>query len=473
MKTKTHQNAYLIGIKGVAMTSLAVYLKEKGFNVSGSDVSEIFSTDRILAQNKIKVLNGFTEQNISQNTDVVIVTGAHGGATNTEAIRAKYMNIPTYMHGVYLGKIMNKEFGIAVAGCHGKTTTSSILALLLKSAHLSPSYAIGTAYINGLGASGHYGGGKYFVAEADEYMTCPLTDKTPRFLNLKPNIAIITNIDFDHPDEFKDLDQVKSAFIDFSAKIKSNGLLIACIDDPGVLSIVDKFKSSRIITYGFSPEADFRIEKFYRRNSEFYMEIIKKNQIKFDLTIKIPGKHNLANALSAAIVGNELGISWEKIKKYISLFRGSNRRFELIRKFKTTSLFDDYAHHPSEIKATISAIKDWYPKHKLILIFQPHTFSRTKRLFSEFITSFKNADRVYIADIFPSAREIFDPSINSLKLVMAANKINNNASYVKNIDTLLTELASSLTQKSIILTMGAGNLNNWHSSIIDYLEKND
>src|SRR3989344_3807514 len=187
------KQAYLIGIKGVAMTAMAVYLKQKGFKVTGSDVVDAFATDKILRQNKIQVKKGFFKKNISRKYDLVIATGAHGGMTNIEVTTASKLGCQVWMHGKYLGNEMSEKKGIAIAGCHGKTTTSAMIASIMVHAGYDPSYAVGTAYINDLGPAGHYGRGEFFIAEADEYMTCPQTDKTPRFLWMKPHIAVFTN----------------------------------------------------------------------------------------------------------------------------------------------------------------------------------------------------------------------------------------------------------------------------------------
>src|SRR3989344_2056514 len=210
-----HKTAYFVGIKGVAMTALAVYFQEKGYEVIGSDVAEKFATDNILKKRNIKVNPGFFPDNINKNYDLVVVTGAHGGMTNIEAEKARKMGLSTYMHGEILGKLMNKKKGISISGCHGKTTTSAIVASLLVHSGFNPSYIVGSASINDLGEAGHYGQGEYFVAEADEYMTCPITNKTPRFMWQKPIIVILTNIDYDHPDAFTNLDQVKETFLNF------------------------------------------------------------------------------------------------------------------------------------------------------------------------------------------------------------------------------------------------------------------
>ena len=464
------QLAYLVGIKGVAMTSLAVYLTEKGYKVIGSDVKDSFSTDSVLKKYKIEVLPGFSKENIPQNADLVVVSGAHGGADNVEAKYAKKLGISVFMHGSYLGKISDEKKTIAVAGCHGKTTTSSMVATILSKADLDPSFAIGTAYINDFGPSGHFGKGKHFIVEADEYVNCPNTDVTPRFLYLHPQIAVITNIEYDHPDVYKNLDDVKNAYISFIKNIKSNGILITSIDDPGVSSILNKLKSTRVITYGFSPRADFRIEKFYQNGLASFMKVVNKHITVGEFMINIPGKHNLSNALAASIMGKEIGLSWDKIKNLLSLYKGCNRRFELIYDSDNIKLYDDYAHHPSEIRATIKSFKERFPESKLVVIFQPHTFSRTKQLESKFASAFTNSDKVLLVDIFPSAREKFDPNVSSAKLASSINKIKNNALYVSSKIEGLNIIKKNLLSNTVVVTMGAGDLNSWHKDLIELIK---
>lgn len=464
------KTVYLVGIKGVAMTALAVYLREKGFKVRGSDVANPFATDAILKKVKIKVLPGFKKDNIKRDIDLVVATGAHGGATNIEVIEAKKYSIPVFMHGEYLGKIMDEKKGIAVAGCHGKTTTSSMIAVILKVAGLDPSYAIGTAFINNFGPAGHYGLGKYFIAEADEYMTCPKTNKKPRFLYLNPKIGVITNVDYDHPDEFRSLEEVKKAYLKFTSRLGPNGVLIVAIDDPGISSILNKIKGPKIITYGFSPQADFQIEKYSFNKNAGFMKIVNKNITVGEFMINVPGKHNLSNALAALIVSRKVGLSWNKLKSLIKKYTGCSRRYELIAQIKNRALYDDYAHHPNEIKTTISAFKVSSPQSQLIIIFQPHTFSRTKMLFEEFSSSFGESDLVLVADIFPSAREKFDSTVNSSLLVAKINSRKNNAFYVSDFNSVKSVIQKNLKGDAVIVTMGAGDLYRWHSEIINILK---
>ncbi|PIZ02923.1 UDP-N-acetylmuramate--L-alanine ligase [Candidatus Gottesmanbacteria bacterium CG_4_10_14_0_8_um_filter_37_24] len=459
------KKVFLVGIKGVAMTAMAIYLKQEGYDVTGSDVSDIFPTDEILKSNNIRIKPGFKPSNINKNYNLVIATGAHGGMTNIEMITAKKLGIPVLMHGQMLGQLMSDKEGISVAGCHGKTTTSALVASILTHANYDPSYAIGSAMINDLGPAGHFGKGQFFIAEADEYMTCPQTCPTPRFLWQKPKILILTNIDYDHPDAYKNIDQIKMAYIKLIAQMPSDGIVIVNKDNRYIselLPIIDK----KIITYGFSPKADYRIDDYYFGNGISIMKVCHENIMLGEYPIYIPGKHNLLNALAAGIAANIVGISWDKISKCYRFYKGTKRRFEYIYKKEGIMLYDDYAHHPEEINATLSSVKEWFPKKRIIVIFQPHTYSRTKALLSEFSRCFKNADMSLITDIYPSARERFDSSISSKILTIEINKYKNNSYYFGKKEHLIDFLKDEIRNNDFILTMGAGNIYLWHPEIV-------
>ncbi len=458
------KSAYLVGIKGVAMTSLAVYLVEKGYEVTGSDVEDIFPTDKILKEKNIVIKKGFSSNNIDKDYQVMIVTGAHGGRTNIEVQKAKELGIPTYMHGEFLGSLMEGKFGISIAGCHGKTTTSSLIAYLLYKGGFKPSYAIGTAEINGLGPAGHFGGGKIFVAEADEYMTCPNSDPTPRFMWQSPKILVLTNIEYDHPDAFANIEEVKDVYRRFIDKLGSDVVIVACIDNENILKVLSG-TNKQVITYGFSPAADFRISHFYFNEGISFMKVLHKNIDLGEYMLQTSGKHNMANSLAGIIVAEQLGMSHEHIRKFLKLFTGCKRRFEKIGQIGNVLFYDDYAHHPSEISATLQGAREWFKTRRIIVIFQPHTFSRTKAFLADFAKVFVQADLALIVDIYPSAREGSDDSINSNMLVVEANKYKKNAFYLKNKEKALNFLAENIDSNDLIITMGAGDVYTWHDDL--------
>ncbi len=464
------KKAYLIGIKGIAMTALAVFLKEKGYFVTGSDVSDVFPTDEVLTKQNIAVKTGFDPKNIADNYDLVVVTGAHGGMTNPEAVEAKRRGLTTLMHGQALGSLMQEKIGISVCGSHGKTTTSALIAFLLTKEKFNPSYIIGTSDITGLGSAGHFGRGDYFVAEADEYITCPKTDPTPRFLWQNPKILVITNIEYDHPDAFANIEEVKKAFLSFAEKIPDDGLIVACHDNENVREVLSQTKKN-VLTYGFSPQADFRIKNISFGDGISFGRVYHQKLDLGQYILKIPGRHNLLNALAASIVASHLGISWDKVRAGLSLYTGCKRRFEKIGEFQNVSFYDDYAHHPTEIRATISAAREWFPTKRIIVVFQPHTFSRTKALFSEFSKAFTMADLAIITDIYSSKREKFDESVSSKQLVLEMNKYKNNAIFLKDKNAVLSYFNSTLHENDMFITMGAGDIFTWQKDISSMLSE--
>lgn len=418
---------YFVGIKGVAMAALAIWAKETGKIVSGSDVGEEFPTDEELKKARIDVHEGFDEVHlVAFNPDLVIYTGAHGGRDNPQVLEAIKRSIASAPHGKALGLAMEGKRQISVAGSHGKTTTTAMIATILTEAGLDPSYAIGCGSIRGLGAAGHAGKGDWFVAEADEYVTDPGHDQTPRFLWQKPEVLVVTNIDFDHPDVYSGLAAVQQSFV--ALQRKSN-LTIANADDPASSVLA---RGKHVVTFGFS-----------------------KNISGWKL--QIPGRHNLLNALAAATACKEIGIDEKCIKQGLERFGGTKRRLEKLGEVRGALIYDDYAHHPKEIEATIAAIRDWYPSRRLIVVFQPHTYSRTKALLADFSRVLTQADIALVTDIYASARETQTEEGLAKRLggLYAPTK--------KNVTEWLTK---ELKDGDVIVFMGAGDIYQWARSIV-------
>ncbi len=354
------KHIHFVGIKGVGMAPLAIIAKEAGFKVSGCDIEEEFITDEPLKKAGIKPLTGFSEEHL-ENVNLVITTGAHGGFDNPEVEHARYTGISVMMQGQAVGEFMKgdflkkKFFGISVAGSHGKTTTTAILATVLKEAGLDPSFLVGTGNISSLGAPGHFGKGKYFVTEADEYANEPKHDKTPKFLNQRPQIIIITNIEFDHPDIFNSLDQIRVAFLKFANLLPKEGVLIANGDDPQIQKLLGEFPG-RVITYGMGEKNDFRLSRVSQSQEQTFFWVEHKNLSLGEFRLSVPGVHNALNATAVIAACFELGLNPEVIKKALPAFQGTKRRFEFLGEKKGVLFFDDYAHHPTEIKATLPQV---------------------------------------------------------------------------------------------------------------------
>jgi UDP-N-acetylmuramate--alanine ligase len=437
------KSIYFIGIKGVGMTPLAIIAKEAGIAVSGSDIADEFITDVVLKKAGIVPILGFVKNNV-RNVDLVIVTGAHGGFDNTEAQEAKRKKIKVITQGEAVGIFMNgdifgrKFIGISVTGTHGKTTTSAMIATLLKANNLDPSYLIGTADALSLGAPGHYGKGKYFVAEADEYMTEPTFDKTIKHLWQHPKIAVITNIEFDHPDAYKSLDDTREQFLKFANQLPIDGVLITCGDDSEVRKLLSEFKG-RKITYGVGNNNDFVVS-----------EVLK------DIKLSVFGDHNLLNATATYVVGLEIGLSKEQIKNGLTKFKGSKRRSEFVGTLSSgAKVYDDYAHHPTEIQKTLKAFREKFPNSKIVCIFQPHTYSRTKSLFEQFSKSFIDVDTVILTNIYASLREKPDRSVSMQAL---ADKIGKKAIFLPDFADVISYINDHQKEDIIFITMGAGDV---------------
>lgn len=454
---------HFVGVKGVGQTALAIIAKEAGFEVTGSDIENDFITDEVLLKHEVKPQIGFSQSHITDQ-DMVITTGAHGGFDNIEVKEAKRKNIKVLTKGEAVGlfmsgKIFGRDFtGISVAGSHGKTTLTALISTIFKKASLDPSFVVGTGEIPSLNSSGHLGKGKYFIAEADEYATEPKYDKTPQFLWQFPKIAVFTNIELDHTDVFENIDSVRKAFLKFTNNFK-DGLLVACGDDEQIKLLLKDY-GGKVITYGFSPSNDFVLEKVSVSGYKTFFWPKTKDISLGEFSLEVPGEHNALNALGATVVALEAGLSPDMIRTALPAFVGTKRRFEYVGKLSSGALcYDDYAHHPTEIQATLKAFKESYPANKLVCIFQPHTYSRTKELFEQFSRSFSLADKIIISDIFPSARETIDDSVSSKLLTESVSKNHRDALFLPKSSDVVEYLGQNkFDDKTIIVSMGAGDI---------------
>lgn len=414
---------YFVGIKGVGMCALSIIAKEAGFIVSGSDVAEEFITDSVLLKNGIKVATGFNTGDLASfagerhDEVLVVTTAAHGGLSNPQSLFAKTNNIQILTHGQAVGAFMEgnlfgrKLDGVSVLGCHGKTTITAMTAVAFLHARLDPSYAVGTSELFPSTNPGHYGQGNLFIAEADEFISDVEKDRTVKFLYQFPKYAIINNIDFDHPDVYKDLSDVKKTFQTFCLNnIQTNGVLVCNGDDENVLAINQELSTRRrdlqVITYGEGNANDIRIQGFKEAGWGSEFEVISKGASLGLFKLSVPGYYNAKNILSVIALMQSLEIGLETIREAVAVFQGTKRRQEKVGESKNGAIvLDDYAHHPDEIDKTLTAIKKAFPNRKIICLFQPHTLSRTQALWQEFAKSFNGADEVLFLPIFTSKRE--------------------------------------------------------------------
>lgn len=429
MDIKNANHIHFTGIKGVGLTSLALISKDLGIKVTGSDVAEEFVTDETLKRNAIEWQPGFDPERINQKPDFVVFTGAHGGLNNPEVLKAKELGIHALSHFEALAAFAKGKELIAVCGVGGKTTTSAMIATILEHAGLNPSWAIGVADVPSLPNPGHYDKeGKYFVTEADEFAISPGVDNRPKFSLLSPQFLIVTNIKHDHPDIYKTFEDFKKVFDDLIEKVRSKGGTVIT-------------KSNGLLPQGFK--------------------------------LSVPGEFNVENANNAFSVCKLLDIPENIILEGLKLYLGCKRRFEKIGEVNDILFYDDYAHHPDEIKAMLKAAREWFPKRRIVVLFQPHTYSRTKSLFKEFGESFKDADMVGIMEIFASAREEADPTINSQMLVEGIKKHQKNpenVGYVKDLDDASKMSLQILKPGDVFITLGAGDVYKVHKEIISKIK---
>lgn len=441
------QHIHLIGIGGISMSAIAEVLIKQGHKVSGSDMKD----SKIL--NKLRncgaeIFIGHSMDNI-QNPDLIVYTAAIRG-DNPERVRGRELNIPEIDRAEMLGHIMkNYKKAIAVAGSHGKTTTTSLISLILEYANLDPTILVG-GELDEIGGNIKIGESEHFITEACEYVES--------FLKFFPFIGIILNIDEDHLDYFKDIDHIKSAFKKFVDLIPQEGFLIANKDDENMEEIISNVKCN-LITYGINSNSTF-VAKDVIFTTEGYpifkVELNGKYMGTFQLNI--PGKHNVYNALASIATAHILGVEPSDIEKHIQKFKGIHRRFDILGEVKGCKIIDDYAHHPAEIKATLEAARN-YPHGKIWCTFQPHTFTRTKALLDDFANSFGDADHIIITDIY-AARELDTGEINSKILVDKIKEYNpeGDTHYMESFEEISTYIYENMEPNDIVLTMGAGDV---------------
>ncbi len=461
---KKIKRIHFTGVKGVGMAPLAIIAKEAGFDVTGSDLKEEFITDAALKKAGVIIFEGFLKEHV-KDCDLVIITGAHGGFDNPEVLAAKLYGIPVWTQGEAVGKFMEGEVfsrkltGISVAGSHGKTTTAAMIATIFKEAKQDASYLIGTGSITSLGNPGHFGKGKYFIAEADEYATEPKYDKTPKLLWQKPKIAVITNIEFDHPDLYVSEKEIEKVFLKFVNNLTDDGTVVACGDDMEVKTLLSEFRG-RSVTYGLSPANNFYIQRYSISGDRMFFWVKGGDTLIGEFSVGVVGEHNAVNALGAIVVAQEAGLQLEQIKKGLAAYSGSKRRFEYVGRLSSGALlYDDYAHHPTEIKQTLMAFRKTFPKHKIICIFQPHTYSRTKSLFEQFSSSFTNSDIAILTNIYPSLREEKDDTVSSQILAQNVAKFHKNVLYLPELSDVVEYIdKNSFGKDTVIISMGAGDV---------------
>ena len=458
---------HFIGIGGVGMSGIAEVLQNLTYKVSGSDIADSVTLRR-LSQLNIKTFIGHDAKNL-QNVDVVVISSAVK-QDNPEVVEAKRLNIPVVPRAVMLAELMRMKQGIAIAGTHGKTTTTSLVASVLAEAGLDPTFVIG-GRLNSADANAKLGSGDYIVVEADE--------SDASFLNLLPVMAVVTNIDEDHMETYgHDFEKLKSSFIEFLHRMPFYGAAIVCIDDAAVRAIVPSL-ARPVITYGLTEEAQIRAVDVHARNGQMTFTVQLNNvdsKNAFPIELNLPGLHNVRNALAAIAVALELEIDVVSIQKALAQFRGVDRRFQnygdlTLADGSVFTLVDDYGHHPVEMKATIEAARCAYPGRRLVLAFQPHRYSRTRDCFEDFIKVMSSVDAILISEVYAAgeAKIVGADSRSLCRAIRLHSKIE--PIFVDDIQNMAMEILDIAKDGDVVLCMGAGSIGTTSKNIVNIVQK--
>ncbi|MFZ1321537.1 MAG: UDP-N-acetylmuramate--L-alanine ligase [Ignavibacteria bacterium] len=451
---------YMVGIKGVGMTMLAEFLVAHGYQVSGSDISEVFMTDAVLAKSHINVYTDLSVDHLHDVPDLVVYSLAYSVDNHPELQEAKKRNLKIASYSETLGAVFNTYHGVAVCGSHGKTTTSAWLGFVLWKALLHPNVMVGAAVPQFTGAS-LTGNSNYLIVEADEYKN--------KLQYLNPKMILLNNIDFDHPDYFLTIESYHKVFSDFIARLPKSGKLIANFDDDQIRNMSEKGTSGEVISYSLHSPADYVAENIRYQAGRQYFKVCLYSKDKHaleenetndlgDFSILLSGQHNISNALAVIIAALELGAELHLVRRYLGEFTGTARRMQVLGEYNQAIIIDDYAHHPTEIVATLDAITQKYSGKKIRVVFHPHTFSRTKALLSSFGKSFTKADEVIVLDIYGSARE----EQGGVSGAEVAQEIKYNGhehvQFIPTLQEVEVYLRSSAHKDEVIVLMGAGDV---------------
>lgn len=457
MLEKKHR-VHFVGIGGIGMSGIAEVLLNLGYSVTGSDLRESKTTQRLRSLGA-QIFIGHGEANLSGNPSVVVISTAVK-FTNSEVLEARRRSIPVIPRAEMLAELMRMKYGLAVAGSHGKTTTTSMIATILSATGLDPTMVIG-GRVRSLGSSAKMGQGELLVAEADE------SDGT--FLLLSPTIAVVTNIDREHMDFYQTMDRLMESFLTFINKVPFYGVAVLCLDHPNVRALLPKVKK-RFVTYGFSPEADFCARDFQVKAMEIQFSVWQHSKPLGELQLHLPGRHSATNALAAVAVAQELEIPFSSVASSLASFSGIHRRFEIKGDLKGIIVIDDYGHHPVEIQTTLRAIREGWNR-PLTVIFQPHRHSRTRDLFDDFASSFDGADRLILTEIYEAGEEPI-PGISGETLYQAIKRRGHlEVKFISDKREIAKRLLPSLREGEMVLTLGAGDIYKVGEEIVQRLER--
>ncbi len=436
---------HFVGMGGTGMCGIAELLINLDYSVSGSDIAINDSIIR-LKELGAKFTEGHNKENIS-NANVVVYSSAIK-SDNEELVEARKRKIPTIPRAEMLSELMRMKYSIAIAGSHGKTTTTSLVASILYKDSLDPTFVIG-GRLNAFGSNARLGEGDFLVAEADE------SDGT--FLDLSPTVALVTNIDEEHLDFYQNYQSIKNAFLEFVNKIPFYGFSVLCNDNFAIREIIPNIEK-RFFTYGFDSNSDYQGKDFRYIGEKSYFDVYRFGKKLGEIKVPMPGIHNASNSLGALALAMELNIPFESVKMGLEEFQGISRRMDLVGEVSDILLYDDYGHHPEEIKATLKALKESCPERRIVAVFQPHRYSRTHHLMKSFISSFEDADVLFVTPIY-SAGELPIEGVDSSRLVEGIRTYGNkNCSQIQNFSDGIEKLLNTLSPNDLFVTLGAGDI---------------
>jgi UDP-N-acetylmuramate--alanine ligase len=453
------RHVHFIGVGGIGMSGLAEILRTLEFDVSGSDLREGENT-RALTRLGVRIDVGHRAENV-RGADVIVYSSAIDDQ-NPEIVEARALGVPVISRAEMLAELMRVKYGIAIAGSHGKTTTTSLVATILRAAGFDPTVVVG-GRMAALGSNARLGAGDLLVAEADE--------SDGSFLRLTPTVAVVTNIDPEHLDFYGNLENLKNAFVQFIEKVPFYGLAVLCLDHPHVQELLPRVKR-RHVTYGLSPQADYHARAIEHRGLTSSFVAYRRGEPLGEFELRMPGRHNVLNTLAAIAVADELEVPLDVTKQALQSFNGVARRFTIVGEVGGIPLVDDYGHHPAEVEATLAAARGAYAG-RVIVAFQPHRYSRTELLFEEFTRAFNNADVLFLADIY-AAGEKPVPGLDSDKLARAIHDHGHHAvRYVKDRAVMASEIARIAQPGDVVIALGAGDINKILASVAAELQARD